>query len=78
MKWHNKALLEDIKKDNTIRTVLFIFIGISSVLFGFIIANGFDYSDYLIILGSLLVGNGIEKIVSFKLRSIARDDYHKE
>jgi phosphate starvation-inducible membrane PsiE len=68
--FHDKLLIKDIRKDNIFKIVFFIFIGVTSIIFGVMISGQISKSEILIFLGALLLGNGVEKLVSFKLRSL--------
>ncbi|MFS1525805.1 hypothetical protein ACL7TT_17115 [Microbulbifer sp. 2304DJ12-6] len=70
---HQAALIVDLKKDNLVRVILTLLVGIAAVLCGLLLSPALSADLILVGLGMLLVGLSIEKLVSRNLRRLIRD-----
>ncbi len=65
---HKKALKDDMKKTTKTRILFYLFFGIFAIIIGLFINRINIGQGLILVMGGILVGSNIEKLVTYSFR----------
>lgn len=65
---HKKALMDDMKKTTKTKILFYLFFGIFAIIIGLFINRTNIGQGLILVMGGILVGANIEKLVTYSFR----------
>ncbi len=70
--WHDLMLLKDLEKEKLSFIIGYIVIGVIAVTVGLLVSAEINLEGFLLLGGPFLIGVGIEKLVSRRIRHLLK------
>jgi len=70
--WHDLTLLKDVEKERLSFIIGYIVIGVIAVTVGLLVSADINLEGLLLLGGAFLIGIGIEKLVSRRIRHLLK------